>query len=204
MYICQYCGKECKNLNSLRQHEVRCKENPNRLNLEGHSKGHKGCNQYTKAKRLGLDKPKVSEKFSKNWLGKHHTEEQKQKISESMKLAHAEGKAHNIGKSRWNNEPSYPEKWFMEVIENEFENKNYIREYPFSKYSLDFAWPEIKKCIEIDGEQHERFEEYKQRDIVKDELLQSNGWNVLRISWSKCFHNPKEYIDTAKQFIHYN
>ena len=30
-YICQYCGKKCKNLNSLRQHEIRCKENPNHI-----------------------------------------------------------------------------------------------------------------------------------------------------------------------------
>lgn len=27
---CKFCGKECKNLNSLTQHEIRCKENPNR------------------------------------------------------------------------------------------------------------------------------------------------------------------------------
>lgn len=31
MYICKYCGKECKNLNSLKQHEIRCKENKNRI-----------------------------------------------------------------------------------------------------------------------------------------------------------------------------
>ena len=29
--FCQYCGKQCKNLNSLKQHEVRCKQNPNRI-----------------------------------------------------------------------------------------------------------------------------------------------------------------------------
>ena len=28
---CKYCSKECKNLNSLKQHECRCKENPNRI-----------------------------------------------------------------------------------------------------------------------------------------------------------------------------
>lgn len=28
--FCKYCGKECKNKNSLAQHECRCKENPNR------------------------------------------------------------------------------------------------------------------------------------------------------------------------------
>lgn len=28
---CNYCGKECKNLNSLKQHERLCKLNPNRV-----------------------------------------------------------------------------------------------------------------------------------------------------------------------------
>lgn len=30
---CKYCGKECKNLNSLKQHECRCKNNPDRINV---------------------------------------------------------------------------------------------------------------------------------------------------------------------------
>lgn len=30
---CRYCGKECKNLNSLKQHEVRCKLNPERISV---------------------------------------------------------------------------------------------------------------------------------------------------------------------------
>lgn len=32
-FLCKYCKKECKNLNSLRQHEIRCKENPNRIKM---------------------------------------------------------------------------------------------------------------------------------------------------------------------------
>ena len=35
---CVYCGKECKNNNSLAQHEVRCKLNPNRKNYDSLSK----------------------------------------------------------------------------------------------------------------------------------------------------------------------
>lgn len=30
-YTCKYCNKICKNKNSLAQHEIRCKFNPNRL-----------------------------------------------------------------------------------------------------------------------------------------------------------------------------
>jgi hypothetical protein len=29
---CQYCGKQCKNINSLKQHECRCNQNPNKIN----------------------------------------------------------------------------------------------------------------------------------------------------------------------------
>ena len=30
-YICRYCGKLCKNKNSLTQHEIRCKNNPRKI-----------------------------------------------------------------------------------------------------------------------------------------------------------------------------
>ena len=35
-FICRYCGKECINTNSLKNHERLCKENPNRQILHGH------------------------------------------------------------------------------------------------------------------------------------------------------------------------
>ena len=38
-YICKYCGKVCKNKNSLVQHEIRCKENPNRKYCIAWNKG---------------------------------------------------------------------------------------------------------------------------------------------------------------------
>lgn len=34
-YICKYCGRKCKNSISLVQHEIRCKENPNRISCLG-------------------------------------------------------------------------------------------------------------------------------------------------------------------------
>lgn len=133
--------------------------------------------------------------------GKQLSKEIRNKISIGMKKAHADGRAHHIGQSRWNNEPSWPEKWFMNVIANEFNDKNYIREYPFGRFSLDFAWPEKLKCIEIDGEQHQRFEEIKTRDKAKDTLLHENNWQVLRLPWKEVFHNTQEYISLAKNFI---
>jgi len=130
------------------------------------------------------------------------SDEIKQKISDSMKKAHSEGRAWNIGKSRWNNKPSYPETFFMQVIENEFLDKDYIREYPIGIYSLDFAWPHLKKAIEIDGDQHQRFQEYIDRDIRKDTFIKDNDWSVLRIPWKDLFNDPKTFIYNSIKFIH--
>lgn len=165
-------------------------------------------NQYIKAELLGLPKPEVSEetrkKLSLASSGNRNPStrtEVREKISASMKKAHSEGRAHNIGECRWNNEPSYPEQWFMKVLKNEFgleKDKDYIMELPFHRFSLDFAWPDKKFCIEIDGEQHERFQEQKNMDIEKDKLLKEEGWKELRKSWKEIFNNPKAFIEEVK------
>ena len=67
--------------------------------------------------------------------GKKLSSEAKEKIRIAALKAHKEGRAHNIGECRWNNKPSWPEQFFMKVIENKFNDKNYIREKPFHKFS---------------------------------------------------------------------
>lgn len=132
------------------------------------------------------------------------SEDVRKQISSSLKMAHSEGRAHNIGESRWNNEHSYPEKWFISVLENEFnmiENIDYKTEFPFYKYSLDFAWPDKKICIEIDGEQHQRFQDQIRRDLEKDSLLKNNGWIEIRKSWKDIFNNPKLFIEEVKSVL---
>lgn len=97
---CKYCGRECKNANSLRNHERLCKENPNRqivksnfidYNKKRKEQGIKGENQYTRARRLGLPDPIVSDetkqKIAKYWKGKQLSDEHKHNISEGMKRA---------------------------------------------------------------------------------------------------------------------
>ena len=67
-FICRYCGRECKNANSLRNHERLCKLNPNyqinpMKNKIPWNKGRKGGeNQYTKAKKEGRPIPKSNRK----------------------------------------------------------------------------------------------------------------------------------------------
>lgn len=193
------CGLTFSCRNDLKEHQRNCVDCK-------HLK--KTNNQFPKAEELGLEKPKVSEltrkKLALAGSKRRAAEETKKKISASMKKAHAEGRAHNIGECRWNNEPSYPEQWFMKVLKNEFgleKDKDYKMEFPFHKFSLDFAWPDKKLCIEIDGEQHERFQEQKERDIEKDQLLEEEGWTELRKSWKEIFKEPKTFIEEVRNII---
>jgi hypothetical protein len=52
MFNCKFCGKCWSSKRSKSFHENRCHENPNRII---------GENQYTKAKKLGIDPPILSE-----------------------------------------------------------------------------------------------------------------------------------------------
>ena len=88
----------------------------------------------------------------------------------------------------------------MEVIKNEIDDKNYVRECPFHRYSFDFAWKHKKKYLEIDGKQHE-LPEYHQRDMEKDALAASEGWTGLRLAWKDIFNDTKTYIAKIKFFI---
>lgn len=197
---CITCQKLCKNERSLKSHFWKAHTD--------NGKNHKpkiGI-QFTDDQKLKISKAlKGSIPWTRGkpgtFKGKTHSEETKRKLSLEMIKAHKEGRAHNIGSSRWNNEPSYPEKWFMKVIENEFEDKNYQYEKPFHRFSLDFVWEHKKKVIEIDGEQHERFEEQKRRDKEKDKLLLEEGYELLRLRWKDVFHHTKKNIKIAKEFI---
>lgn len=100
---CKYCGKVCKNKNSLAQHEIRCKENPNRIKIKSNSSNfieynklvklgkRKASNQFIKAKELGLPQPIITEetreKLGRTWRGKTLPTQMKEKISEGMQRA---------------------------------------------------------------------------------------------------------------------
>ena len=211
LFICQFCGRETTNAGANGKHEISCKSNPNAKRCGGFEKGSRaglGKNQYTKAKELGLPKPIPTDETRRIWSEKttannlNRSDEINKKISDSMRKAHEEGRAWNIGKSRWNNEPSYPERFFMKVIENEFDDKSYENEYSIGIYSADFCWPHLKKVIEIDGDQHQRFDEYVERDKRKDEFLTGEGYQILRVVWKEMFKNPKDKIAECYKFIH--
>lgn len=194
---CIICGKEFSTM-GLSTHILRSHEKDPRFDSSGNH-CNKGQNQFTTGKSKGHSLESRQKIRSSN-IGKTHSDITKKIISEKQKIAHKEGRAWNIGMNRWKKQPSYPESFFMKVIENDFIDKNYRREVWFGKFVIDFMWEHKKKAIEIDGKQHENFDQ-KNRDQRKDMFLNQNGIEVLRIKWKDMFNNVDYWVNIAKQFI---
>ena len=89
MLLCQHCKKECKNGNSLRNHERLCKENPNKqdssfkkFKMENPEPWNKGKTGIQAAWNKGKEG---------TFTGKKHSDETKRKMSENIKQRYADG-----------------------------------------------------------------------------------------------------------------
>jgi len=60
-----------------------------------------------------------------------------------------------------------------------------VNQFKFGKYLLDFAVPEIKLCIELDGHDGHKTKEQRTHDARKDRALTADGWHVIRYTGSE-------------------
>jgi very-short-patch-repair endonuclease len=194
---CQFCGKECKNKNSLCNHERLCKQNPNRQQSVGFTKfnaarelglvtsWNSGLTAETDA-RVAKQAKALTEHYITNkayWTGKKHAEETKQKISKSRKqylLKHPDQIPYLLNHS---SQESYPEMYFTELFKGETINLH--KEYYCLGYFLDFCDPIKKIDIEIDGEQHYVDSRIVEHDKIRNAVLEKAGWTVFRVRWAE-------------------
>ena len=172
-YTCKYCGTVIKTTHrGIVNHELRCNHNPGKIQ----------CKQGSRA-------------FTQ-------TPEFRAQCSERMKNRHKLGIAPTF-QSRTKVKHSYPEMWVIGLLYNKYgwtENIEYKTELPFHQYFLDFAWPDKRLCIEIDGELH-RYEDRQKTDAKKDALLCSEGWRVLRVKWGYILKNKDAFVKMVEQFL---
>jgi very-short-patch-repair endonuclease len=111
-----------------------------------------------------------------------HSEETKAKIRKK-RLAFM--KAHPEQTAWRQKNMSYLEEMFLKFLtERGYADKFLIqREFSVFPYFIDFAFVDLKIAIEIDGSQH-LLPERKKKDELKDALLHSQGWRVIRIAES--------------------
>lgn len=205
-WTCQICNEQFKSRRDLQKHN---KET--RHTIRGRNPKVDVFCQFCGYKTTTLAGLKNHEKYCINNPKKltytqkthHWTEAEKKIISERMKKLHSEGKAFSWADLSKRKEPSYPEKWLIKVLKNNFnliDGNDYEREVKFHTFSLDFVFPG-KKVIEIDGSQHKRSDYQKDCDKRKDAFLIQEGWKELRIDWSYCYHNTKDAIKLIEDFI---
>ena len=66
------------------------------------------------------------------------------------------------------------------------------RQFPIGPYIADFACPERRLVVELDGGQHID----NPRDVVRDRYLNENGWSVARFSAGDVLSDKSIVLDT--------
>lgn len=188
-YICEYCNNEFKSGQSLGGHKISCKHDPN-----------------FEEKRL-----KRAKKISEFNTGKKLSDETKEKISKSRTKYLLENPDKVPYLLNHSSKISYPEKTIIKYLK-QYNIDGWVHQMQFSIYQLDFAFPEYKLCVEIDGATH-LLDSVKNKDKKRDKFLNKNGWRVLRITAKQVKNNVydcinlilnnlgKKQIEIPKEFI---
>lgn len=87
------------------------------------------------------------------------------------------------------------ERLFRELLV-EHEITGCVQQYGFQGWLLDFAWPELKVVVEIDGFAYHRDHKAFRRDMNKRNALTLNGWLVLNFSYHDVADDPLGCLET--------
>lgn len=173
---CQYCGKEIANQGCLKLHEAHCIKNPN--------------HQLSKTQENKLYKDNKRDKNGKiqsYWLGKHLSEEHKQKIRKGLQNWK---NTHQEEFLQYSRSKSKCCENFKQYLRNN--NIDFVEEYiPYPNerlYSLDISFPDEKIGIEINGSQHyDNKGNLNQTTLDKQKFFEDRGWKIIQIYYRWCY-----------------
>lgn len=208
-FKCVYCEREIRNAGSLAVHQKQCKFNPNRITRKPNN-FHKGVKPWNfgltkesdeRVKKQGQSVKNTFKTKGHNWVGKHLSDDHKQKISKSMKERFKENpKVKPFGGCR--GKMSSYEHWFCQKVvkghnlAQKYDIVNQYYEYP---YFLDFAFLNARLDVQIDGQFHT-----KEDVIISDKTRQNNlidkNWFVYHIS---CQNIKQSEEKTIQDFLKY-
>ncbi len=94
---------------------------------------------------------------------------------------------------------SYPEKLFENALIS-FGINGYVYNFQNGIYQYDFAFPELKIDVEIDGGTHQT-EKVKAIDKRRDEWSNSQGWKVLRFTAKEVKEDVVQCINKLRPLL---
>jgi very-short-patch-repair endonuclease len=110
-------------------------------------------------------------------------------VSSATKQKRALQSAQRANARRMRKEPTQAElRFWYEVRDRRLGNLKFRRQVPIGPYIADFLCSELNLIIEIDGGQHT---DDVERDTVRDQFLQSQGFTVLRFWNHKVMNNMR-------------
>lgn len=132
-------------------------------------------------------------KLSQQLSPRTHTQETKDKISKArLKFLSENPDKVPYVLNHNSKRLSYAEEYFL----NALTDSDFKHRYRVLNYELDFAIPEKKINLEIDGSQHKLDRRIVAHDLKRNELLKSLGWKIIRVYWpefQKLNQLEKEY-----------
>lgn len=170
---CKFCNKHFDSGCKLGGHIVCCKLNPsyNKRNLN----------------------------ISKSLLGNILSKKHRKKISKSL----TKYLISNPDKVPYRLNHSSKRSYFEIIFENALKNNGFIgwvSQYRNSIYQYDFAFPDLKIDVEIDGTTH-NLEKVKIIDKRRDIFSKNNGWKILRFTTKDIKENIIQCINILKNLI---
>ena len=99
---------------------------------------------------------------------------------------------------------SYIEDRFYSFWQRQNISHQLIRQYQVGPYYADFAHPESRVIIEIDGHAYHSTPEQLERDQYRQQRLESWGWKVIRFTGKQVYHDPVRSVLRAKGAIERN
>lgn len=70
-----------------------------------------------------------------------------------------------------------------------------------SRWRLDFAYPQHKVLIEVDGGRWHSGRQQRNSDRRRDNSMNVRGWTVLRFTWEDVVHDPLYVVERVKRAL---
>ena len=67
--------------------------------------------------------------------------------------------------------------------------------------TVDFAWPDRRIVVEVDGAAFHDSVTDREHDERRDRALEAAGWIVLRLSWNDVMKRPTSVIRTVERAL---